>query len=171
MLLINTWAKLASKNSLVYAAFSALENNRNIYKNPFKTVKCKLTELDALDILECETLSQVKSRVKMLKGDLRDKEIAETTRTITTLYQAKCSMLSRSPWESALIYKKYLTGIEAKYLTMIRTNSLLKPYQYLKNFQIQCIYCFIASKSKKLKNRNIPKMEGRKKIEKYRTCT
>ena len=133
--------KLAPADTLKYDTYQVLIDTPDMYKHPYKELHTWLEKVNMVEILEFESIERVKSGLKSYKQKMRVLEIQEICHSLQNIYADKCILLSSSPWDSALTYSKILPQHLYKFLGMARTNSIIKPYQYMKKFNIKCIFC------------------------------
>ena len=64
------------------------------------------------------------------------------------IYQNRDVILCGGPWDAAPTINQILPLKLSRYLHQIRTNGLAKPYEYMQNMGVQCLFCMQMAKRK-----------------------
>lgn len=135
-------------NKIVQASFRQLTKAPKLHKNMFTKLSKVLSSYNlengesATKILEQETKIEMVQKIKELKDLLGEDEKQTIFTTLEEAYGGKSDILTHQDMNVALDYQAFLHPISSKMFAMLRTNSFSKPFQYIRNTGMMCLFCF-----------------------------
>ena len=128
-------------NSLLQACFQILEAKPKTHGSVFKNIKSQLEEFNCEELLNLPLKIEVH---RALTDSFENINCGIKMRIAASLeghYKNIDPLFTSKDFDKALTYQKTLSNEQARCIAMIRTNSLLKPFQFMGNHGICCIFC------------------------------